>query len=291
MAQTNIIGYRKKPAWIYVVATFLILIPLLSYIELHLRGGGFATIPKELFYQEIFCSASAALAILIVTRFSLLYFLGLSTYFIGFKLIQVYSGGWGTPFELAVIVFWLTAPLLFVTTSLKIPYLNPAARWWTQEKRFTHMSRGTLNYKGIKYPIVMIDFSAGGAFIKLDERIFKEVPKDDKDKRDEKSIGIRHPFLDAKERLVAKNSMEDYPSVEDGIKLKVQTLPGLDIPYKEGYYEVNAEVVWATKATDPIQYGLGLRFKHDSLIEKLKLSRYLYVLQPRSRQRNHRDHT
>ncbi len=289
MTHTAIIGYRKKPTWIYIVATCLILIPLLSYIELHLRGG-YAAIPKELFYQEIFCSASAAIAILIVTRFSLLYFIGLSTYFLGFKLIQVYSGGWGTPFEMAVIVFWLAAPVLFLATSLKIPYLNPEARWWTQEKRFTHMSRGTLVYKGIKYPIVMIDFSVGGAFVKLDERIFKEVPKDGQDKRNEKTAGIRHPFLDAKEKLIAKNSVEDYPRVEDRVSLKVQTLPGLDIPYKAGYYEVNAEVVWATKATDPIQYGLGLKFKHDHLIEKLKLNRYLYVLQPRPRRRKHRDH-
>lgn len=281
MANSAIVGYRRKPKWMYIVPCVYLLFPLTIVIQLF-RANPMVSSMQTFLTQptlmlDIFCSVSAALCILIVSRYSLIYLVGLTVYFVGFKLFQLYVGGWSTSFELSIVAFWFAAPLLFLTTTLRLPYFYPEARWWKRPPRVSHNTRGTLYFNGVKFPVIMMDFSYGGAFVKLDKRLYNENSGDGDQRRERTEV--HHPFMTAEEKIIAHKSLNKYPCTNESVHLVMKTAPGLDSPYKGELFEAEANVVWSTKAVDPMQHGLGLKFTGMSFKEKLKLKRYLKLFQ------------
>ena len=274
-----LLGYCRKPIWIYLAAMGYLMIPILTLIGMMGDGNLWAQlkplVTTRLFLQVFFCSVTAALAVLIVTRYSLMLLLVLSAYFIGFKVIQFFMSGWGTSLDFIVVSFWLAAPVLFLTTSLRLAYTKPETRWWKRSPRYPHLTRGTLYSKGVKFPVVMINFSVGGAFVKLDERLFDtQKGIDSKERREHRAAA--HPSMTPEEMIIARKTVDRYPTAqEDRVRIVVKTMPSLGNPYPDHLFESEALVVWTTKVTDPLQHGLGLKFMNQTLMEKIKIRRYL----------------
>lgn len=285
MAQHAMIGYRRKPKWIYVIPCIYLLFPIILLVQIFSENPVLGKL-QILFAQptlmlDVFCSVSAALCVLIVSRYSLVYLVGLTVYFVGFKAFQLYVGGWETSFELSVVAFWFAAPLLFLTTTLRVPYFYPEARWWKRLSRFAHKTRGTIYFSDLKFPVVMMDFSKGGAFVKLDRRLFNAGAEDHREQRDDQ-VSPLHPFLSSEERIVANRSVEKFPKKNEIVRIVIKTSPALDSPYMNGLFEAQALVVWSTKAVDPMQHGLGLKFIGLSFGERLKLRKYLKLFESKS---------
>lgn len=272
------IGYRRKPKWIYIIPCIYLLFPLAILIQIFSQnpviGKLQILLTQPTLMLDVFCSVSAALCILIVSRYSLIYLAGLTVYFVGFKLFQLYVGGWETSFELSIVAFWFAAPLLFLTTTLRLPYFYPEARWWKRPPRFAHKSKATVYFNGVKFPVVMMDFSKGGAFVKLDRRLFNEGADEKEEHRHDKSAGS-HPFISPEERIRAHKSIDKFPKTNETVHIVIKTAPGLDNPYEGGLFETEAVVVWSTKAVDPLKNGLGLKFTGLKFSEKRKLQKYL----------------
>lgn len=129
---------------------------------------------------------------------------------------------------------------------------------------------------GIKFPLVVLNVSDGGAFVKLDERIFQEGTEESEERRHD-GAG-RFPTVNQTERFIALRNMHEYPKMGDVISVAIETLEGLDSPFKKNRLVTLAEVVWVTKATDPYQYGLGLKFTKLSFMNRTRLRRYLKLL-------------
>lgn len=278
-----IAGFCRKPLTIYLIAGCYIAIQAAALL-LRTREADFqldiaSLMSSSVFWQELFCSVTAAIAIVIVSRYSLIYLIGLSIYFIGFKIYQFYGRGWDPSIDLAVVGFWFIAPLVFLTTKLRVPYTHPETRWWKRHPRFPHISRGTLYFHGIRFPILMMNLSADGGFVKLDERLFAAKRDMDNEERRE-HYSSAHPFMTPDEMLIARRSVDRFPSYDgDIIRIVVKTLPSLDNPYPNQLFEAGAKVCWVTQETDPVHYGLGLKFIEQSFWDKIRLRKYLHLFQ------------
>ncbi len=282
-------GYRKKPAWIYVISTLYFLSPLLILAQFYVKVDHSLPFLRQImvsdfFLMELFGAWSAALAILIVSRISFLYYLTLSFYTIGVKLYNLrFNSLFEYPFDFIVLAFWFLITLLFLFTTLKVPYLNPQARWWTQPKRLTSFALGTIMARGIKFPIVTLNISSTGLFVKLDERAINSVLQSYKtegsgeEKRKAQALGKL--LLSPEELDTAARNLPAYPAkLGEKTIVQIQTIPAAASLFPKGLLEASAEVVWATKPGSKYRCALGLRFIDQTSADKKKFQAYVHLL-------------
>lgn len=271
------IGFWQKPRLSRLLAVGYLIFPVIFWWQARyapetaegLMGG-------RVFAQELFCAVSAATALLWVTKPSLIYFLFLSVYFVGFKLFQYSNGGLDTPVEVAATMFWFAAPTVLLASQARLAYTQPDRRWWKRPERYAHVTGAQALVRGVKFPLVVVNLSRSGVFVKLDERILRKEASSQDEKRSE-GAG-RFPSVTAEERLIAARSMDQYPRLGDEISVAIETLPGLDSPFKMNRFVTKARVVWVTKVTDPCRHGLGLQFLDVSPMMRLRLRRYTRLI-------------
>ncbi len=269
------LGYRHLPQLSRMLAVGYLIFPAVMWWQMrHAPAEAVSDLMSPMvFAQELFCAMTAATALLWVTRPSLFYLIFLTVYFLGFKVYQFSNQALDTPWEVAGTMFWFAAPAVLLTSQARLAYLEPARRWWRRSDRVEHATGGQILVNGVKFPVVMMNLSAGGAFVKLDERIFQTGYDAESEKRKD-ALG-RFPSVTSAERLIAVKNMGSYPKIHDVVHLTVETLASMDSPFHENQFEVTAEVVWTTKATDPYQNGLGLKFHKVSLQTNHRLRKYL----------------
>ena len=160
MSSSTLSGYRKKPFAIYLFASIYFLLPLMSLIQfgMDLDGSG-SHLQEILFSQaflwEVFLSFSAAWALVSVTRIGFFYFIGLSLYAVGVKLYHLKTHNlFEYPADLVITLFWLGTSLVLIFSTLRIPYLNPNVKWWTQPPRYAHFRPGILLAQAGTFPVV-----------------------------------------------------------------------------------------------------------------------------------------
>lgn len=271
--ESRSLGFRQKPALINVLGAAFLALALMTLI-----GG---VLKHDLRYasdailrHDFFCQVTAALALAVVTRVGYLYFMALSAYFFAFEAAYLLWVGWEGPFKSSVLAVWLIAFGVMAVTRVRVPYLFPETRWWKRPPRTIHQAGGMIYFKGVKFPIVMMDLSDRGSFVKLDMRLLEsEIERPEEDRRHRG--GFDATLLSPEERILARKSVGDYPKMGDRVSIVVRTLPGLDNPLEGSFFETHAEVVWTTKITDPMRWGLGLKFIDLKQSERSKLKKYL----------------
>jgi hypothetical protein len=275
-------GFWQKPQLAKLLAAGYLAFPLIFWWQMrHAPAGlGEGAMSTLVFAQELFCAVTAATALLWVSKPSLIYLIFLSVYFLGFKLYHFSSGALDTPAEVAATMFWFAAPTALLASQARLAYTEPERRWWKRPERYAHPTGAQALARGVKFPLVVVNFSRGGAFVKLDERIFQQDVDDAREKR--KDAAGRFPSVTSVERLIAVKNMHEYPKMGEVISVAIETLPGLDSPFKSNRFVTRAVVVWVTKATDPYQHGLGLQFVNVSFLDALRLRRYFQLLPPKS---------
>ncbi len=290
------LGYWQKPQLVKLLAFGYLAFPLMFWWRMHQGfagpvGSGWATgvaagaganwMSPAVFGQELFCAVSAAVALLWVSRPSLFYLIFLSIYFFGFKFYLFLHHGIDTPLEVTGMMFWFAAPATLVASRARLAYLEPERRWWKRPERYVHSTVAHVLVRGVKFPLVVLNLSVGGAFVKLDERIFQELPEGAEDKRRDGHRGRgpgRALTMTGAERLLARKEIHAYPRLGEIVSVAIETLSGLDSPFPKNRFVTTAEVVWVTKVTDPYQYGLGFKFTGLSVPDRLRLRRYLKLL-------------
>lgn len=272
-----LVGYWHKPQLAKLLAAGYLAFPLIFWWQMRHAAEGLMTGPMSpmVFWQELFCAVTAATALLWVSKPSLFYLIFLSVYFLGFKLFQFSNHTLDTPAEVAGTMFWFAAPVALMASQARLAFLEPERRWWNRPERHKHATGAQLLVRGVKFPMVVMNLSAGGAFVKLDERIFQEPVEGDEKRHD---AAGRFPSVTSAERLIALRHMHEYPKLGDVISIAVETQAGLDSPFPSNHFVTSAEVVWVTKVTDPYQYGLGLQFTGLTVMNRIRLSRYLKLL-------------
>lgn len=271
--QGRLLGFRQKPALINVLGFAFLALAVMT-----LLGG---VLKQDLRYasesimrQDFFCEATAALALAAVTRVGYLYFMALSAYFFAFEAAYLLWIGGEGPFKGAVLAVWAIAFGVMAVTRIRFPYLFPETRWWKRPPRVVHQAGGMMYFKGIKFPIVMMDLSNRGTFVKLDMRLLEsEFQKPDEERR--RHGGFDATTLSPEERILARKSIGLYPQMKDRVAIVVKTLSGLDNPFDGNFFETEAQVVWTTKITDPMRWGLGLKFMDLNHSNHSKLKSYL----------------
>lgn len=275
------------PAWIQALAAAYLILPLLTLIQLGFKVhfslpllGRILT--SEYFMSELVCSVTAAAAVYLVTPWSFIYLICLSIYAIGMKLGSVYHFGAGeVPLETAVLLFWFTSTLLLVSSALRIPYLNPRLQWWKQPARYGIFKKGILYFKGIRFPVVTLNLSSGGVFLRLDERALGSVSlRDPGLKRIEGERRRQEPFgnlaLSKDQLKETAKKLSWFPGrIGDGVRLKLPVLPEGAELFDEDHFELKAEVVWVARPESSYRYGLGLKFKGVQPRLRKKFSEYL----------------
>lgn len=240
---------------------------------------------SDFFLTELFGAWSAALAILIVSRISFVYYLALSFYTIGVKLYNLrFNSLFEYPFDFVVLAFWFIITLLFLFTTLKVPYLNPQARWWTQAKRLTSFALGAITARDIRFPIVTLNISSTGLFVKLDERAINSVLQsykagDSSEGEKRKAQALGKLLLSPQELDIAAKNLPAYPAkLGEKITVQIQTIPTAAGLFPKGLLEAPAEVVWATKPNSKYRCALGLRFIDQTPTDKKKFQAYVHLL-------------
>lgn len=271
-------GFWQKPQLSKFLAVGYLIFPAIYWWQARYGSAGMdaAAMSSWVFARELFCAVTAATALLCVTKPSLFYLIFLSVYFVGFKIFQFSTGVLESPTQIVATMFWFAAPTALLASQARLAYTEPARRWWKRPERHTHTTGAQALCRGIKFPLVVINFSRSGAFVKLDERIFQQQVDQEHEKRDD-GAG-RFPSVSSAERLIALRNMREYPGIGDEINIAIETLPGLDSPFKANRFAARARVVWVTKATDPYQYGLGLQFMRVSFMNQLRLRRYFKLI-------------
>jgi len=291
MKTETIQGYCKKPWWIYGVAAGIATVPVLSLLQFGLQAGFSASLFKHFiesrfFLIETLWALSGAVAVTIVSRASFFYFVGLSFCTVAFEIQELRQGYlFGTALDGAMIAIWLAIGIFSTTRFMRTPYLNPRARWWTQDTRIRFVSRGTLDFRGVHFPIVTLDVSAGGAFVKLDERVLsgsldgitggEEV---DADRRKSDPAGT--VMLSSEQIERAKQELANYPNAL-GARVRVRIHALLDAAHAAAppVWESEAEVVWISSSQSPHQFGMGLRFEGRSAKQRSWLRQRLRLLE------------
>lgn len=271
-------GYWHKPFLIKLLAFGYLAFPAVFWWQMrHAPYGLQADLMSPLiFTQELFCAVTAATALLWVSKPSLFYLIFLTAYFLGFKLYQFSNNTLDSSAEVAATMFWFAAPAVLLASQARLVYLEPERRWWKRPQRYMHATGAQALAHGVKFPLVVMNISCGGAFVKLDERIFQDETAVDVEKRAD-GAG-RFPSITSAERLIAVRNMHEYPKLGETISIAVETHPGLDSPFGNNRFVTLAEVVWVTKVTDPYQHGLGLKFTGLSPVMRMRLARYLSLL-------------
>lgn len=288
----DIKGYRSKPLGLYLLVFCFLLMFLATMIQpiLRARAGAQEDVFSSVFFFQIFALGSAAVAILFVSRFSFFYLLGISTASMLFKISELFQTASALSlFDVFFVLFWLGFIVFFFVMSLHIPYLNPRTRWWKQPARFNFYAHGILFFEGYKFPVVTLDISAGGAFIKIDERALFAVEGVNSEKREEflRQFGERRcedpigeVLLSDDELESAWNSLTHYPRKKgDKVKLQLCTLLKARQIYSKKLLETEAEVVWSTRESSVYRYGLGLRYIKLTPADQEKLRDYVRLLE------------
>ncbi len=271
-------GYWHKPFLAKLLAVGYLAFPVVFWWQMRHAPAGLQSelMSPLVFAQELFCAVTAATALLWVTKPSLFYLIFLTAYFLGFKLYQFSNNTLDSSSELVATMFWFAAPAVLLASQARLAYLEPARRWWQRPERHVHPTGAQALAHGVKFPMVVMNMSAGGAFVKLDERIFHEGKPEEDEKRSD-GAG-RFPSVTSAERLIAVRNMHEFPKLGETISIAIETQPGLDSPFPNNRFVVLAEVVWVTKVTDPYKHGLGLKFTGLSFAMRLRLNRYLQLL-------------
>jgi hypothetical protein len=276
-------GFLKKPQSIQTVGFFFILLPLLMILQQGFSSGFSLTtlseyIVSDSFLHDSFCSVIAVGALLAFNRLGWLVFVSIGLYFIFVKFAYFH---WNPnhlihPLDIAVIFYWFSAIALVTVTHFRLPYLRPEVRWWVRGHRIPHTVPGAVLYKGMKFPVISMDFSKGGVFVKLDERLFQPNSTSG-DRRASQKLHSR--LLTPDELIVASKHADAYPTRKnETIRVQLATFPSMDNPFENNIFEAEATIVWTTKETDPMHYGLGLRFKNMPFPMKHNIKKYLKLV-------------
>ncbi len=291
MDAQRIPGYPKKPWWVYALALSYGVIPIMTLVQFGLESGFSKLYLKNLvvhpyFLVEAGCALTAALSVLVVTRFTFGYFVGLGMVSVGLRVFDLASGSaLGTAFDVLLLAFWLGVTSFVVATRIRAPYLNPELRWWTQSERVRFVSRGALGFRGLEFPIVTLNLSAGGAFAKLDERLFPDLYENSRDGRpvvaDRRKRDASGDVLLSKDQIsLAREQLDAYPTrLGEIVHVRIQTLPDAANATLSPVYECDAEIVWSAPSDSPYRFGLGLRFVGRSRAQRRALREYLKLLE------------
>lgn len=281
----TVTGYRKKPAEILFIACLFIFLPVMSLFQYALQVDELkallSIINSKPFLIELFCSWSAAIALLIVTKTSFVYFMGLSVYAIILKFMHFQPGNLLLSFlDILITLVWFSTAIALFFTTLKTPYLNPKTRWWTQPPRYPHFLGGEMIYEGISFPIVTLNFSETGLFAKLDERVLSEGDKEMASRVYFEERRFREPlsrlhFPPAAVK-VAKQNLNLYP-FKPGSRahLKISLKPEAEKVVGSAFFDLDAEIVWTSSEGSAFSYGIGLRFLKPSAEQKRAIKSYL----------------
>lgn len=252
-------GYRKKPAYIYYLGMFYFLIPFITLCQFFLNVGYSGELLKELisskFYLlEVFFAVTAGIAVLAVTRAGFFYFIAISVYTLGMKAYNLqYYSFLEYPWDCVGTIGLFVLTSLFLFTGLRIPYLNPRARWWRQPPRYSHQMPGILKTGGEEFPVITLNLSLGGIFLELDEDKIKDS-------------GIKERFL---------SCLHNRGSVVD---LQIAVIPQSGEIFEQQKLVTGARVVWYSEKSDMDKSGLGLQFIGQSIKERRRLKRYIKLL-------------
>jgi len=282
-------GFKNKPIGLYFTILGLIVMITATLVEpiFRIRVDASGSIFTAVFFFELFALISSAVMLLWVCRFSFLYFLTMGILVFLLKIYgMIMTPEQTLPFGLIVILSWAGLVAMFLYTPIHIPYLNAGMRWWTQPSRFYFLSRGVLFHGSCRYPIISLDISRGGAFIKVDQRALfaVEAAKSEKrlgmfvEKRRDDPLG--ELLLSPEELDKSWNDIVSFPRKRgDKIRLQIHVLPAARNIFEDGFLRVNAEVAWSTRETSTYRYGLGVKFTDINLSDQKKLGDYIALLE------------
>ena len=281
-------GFRKKPWWIYALAAGYASAPGLCLLQLAQQVGFDPALLAEIlrssfFWVEAGVGLFCMLGVLWVTRPTFLAVVTLSAISIFQKLSNLASGHlFDTGFELTLLLLWsgLTLGLLF--TTLRTPYLNPKLRWWKQQERYRALAHGVLRQGDLVFPVITLNLSRTGIFLKLDERALQSV---DSPKRDANLPSAdrrkHHPAgqlaLGRDELTTARDTLDHYPR-RLGSHVHLTLHSSLPAPL-DASFESEAEVVWSAPLDSHYRFGLGLRFSGQSAAQRRQLKAQLRALE------------
>ena len=173
--------------------------------------------------------------------------------------------------------------MAFLVTNLRRPYLNPGVRWWQREDRIRFVSHIVMVHCGVSFPMVTLNLSMGGAFVRLDERAFVDLNEGIEgevrvDRRKASAAG--EVMLSPEEIFEAHEQFGIYPrNLGDRVILRMQAIPEAANLAPAPIFESEAEVVWTPAPWDSHRFGLGLRFINRTRTERHWLSNYLKLLE------------
>ncbi|MSR78509.1 MAG: PilZ domain-containing protein [Candidatus Omnitrophica bacterium] len=278
-------GYRQKPFAIYLFSAIYFLLPFLNFLQLGADLEGSGTHLREILFSpaflwESFLAFTAAWAIFSVTQVGFFYFIGLSLYIVVMKFYHMQTRSlFEYPMDALAALLWLGTSLGLVLSTLRIPYLNPSVKWWTQSVRYAHFRPGVLSVTGIFFPIVTLDISESGLFLKLDERtdfgniLFNPISDGMEERR---SRSISNPFW-VSDRI--RPAAETYPQkTGEEVTVKIHMIPEAADIFPNQIFETRAVIVWASKPSSPYRYGLGLQFSRSSAAQKKQLKAYARLI-------------
>ncbi len=284
-------GYRKKPRWIAAIAASYLAIPTLCFWQLARSVDYDTTLMPQLavdpfFLFEAFGGISCAIAVFIVSRASFVYFVGFGLYILSAKFLELSEAPlFESPQSLALTGSWFALTALFLSNTLRTPYLNPKARWWEQPERLQFVSRGVLIHGEHRFPIVTLNLSSGGVFAKLDERAmpdFGAAPdlklSGSPDRRKTEPTGAM--LLSPEQVIAARESLAAYPvALGTDVRVRLQVHPDAARHFDCAAFEYAAEVVWSAPSSGPYRFGVGLRFRDRSRQETKTFREYLRWLE------------
>ena len=168
-------GYSKKPRAIACIALAFALLPLVIPAQVLVFSGGswpltWQVMQSGYFLQELLLSWSAAVAVFVVSRWSFVYFVLLSVYVLTARVTYLVQHPYlDHPVSVGITAFWFCVVAYFLGSTLKTPYLHPQLRWWTRPLRVPVRRQAMIAWQGCVVPVVVLDLSGGGAFVKLAE--------------------------------------------------------------------------------------------------------------------------
>ena len=242
-------GYQKKPLAITVIAALFFCLPGLLLLQVWMLSGGSWRAVLDVtrsgyFVNEWWMAWSAAAAVWIVSRWTFLYFLGLSAYVLITKTDHLLTHPYlESPLSLLVTACWLVVAVWFLASSLKRPYLHPKLRWWTRPTRVTTCRDAMLRYHGAPLPVTVSNLSVRGAFVR-----FKET-------------ALRAHTLPQQ--------------LGETCVLTVSLIRRGRSNVKPWRFHSTVEVVWRAAPDSPYRDGLGLRFVSLSRPQRWQLRRFL----------------
>lgn len=240
-------GYQKKPLAISAIAAIFFCLPGLLLLQVWMLSGGSWRAMAEVtrsgyFVNEWWMAWSAAAAVWIVSRWTFLYFLGLSAYALIAKTNHLLTHPHlESPLSLLVTACWLAATVWFLVSSLKLPYLNPKLRWWTRPTRVAMCRDAMLRYRGSPLPVTVSNLSRRGAFVRFKDTALRALPQ----------------------------------QLGDTCVLTVSLIRRGRSNVKPWRFHAPVEVVWRAAPDSPYRDGMGLRFVSLSRPQRWQLQRFL----------------